>query len=175
MAERNSIDLTSGSQDLSTSFFHHYAEHAAPWFIMDAESRYIAHSRDIGRIFRTKLDKLNGKTDEDLVILSESYRRKSKKIRLLALKNKVRVITLEINFFFSDQYYTPLVFITEPFKCNYNYFSITRIIDINSLRCFNFLIYNNLANKKELTDSVLEKPVIEFSNINPTHILSELQ
>lgn len=175
MAERNSIDLIQGSQDLSSSFFNHYAFHAAPWFIMDAEGRYLAHSCSIGNIFRTELHRFNGRTDEDLGVFSRSYRRRNRKIRLLSLKKRMRVITLEINFFFKETHYTPLIYITEPFGFRDGYYTITRVIDVSALRRFSFLSYHEFFNKKDLTDSVLEKPIKEFSDIDPTIVLSESQ
>lgn len=141
---------------------------------MDADGRYIMHSKAIPSIFNSEHGCFNGKNDENLGVLSDGYRRRSKKIHFLSLKNKLRIVTLEINHFESKRYYTPL-YITSPFRCDDKLHTLTRIIDICSLRQFSFMTYNDFFNKKKLTDSVLEKPVREFANIKPIIILNESQ
>ncbi|TQN75479.1 UNVERIFIED_ORG: hypothetical protein FHU00_5110 [Citrobacter freundii] len=41
MAERNSIDLTSGSQDLSSSFYLYHRQHGGLWYIKNREGLFL--------------------------------------------------------------------------------------------------------------------------------------
>lgn len=175
MAKNDSMDIYPGIQELSVYFVQHYSTNAAPWFILDTDCRYVMHSQTLPVIFKSDCVSFCGKTDEDLNIMSDFYRRRRKKIHTLSIKNKLRIVSLEINLFYRNDVYIPLVYITEPFLFDGKYLSITRIIDVCSLRKFNFISYNKLFNTKRVTDSVLEKPVEYFSLIDPTKVINKSQ
>ncbi|EGW1333489.1 helix-turn-helix transcriptional regulator [Escherichia coli] len=46
MAERNSIDLSPGSQDLSSSFYHYHRQHGGLWYIKNFEGQFLDCSDD---------------------------------------------------------------------------------------------------------------------------------
>lgn len=175
MAKHNSIDLFVRSQDLLTAFLQHYTDNAAPWFIMNSDGEYLLHSRTVPELFKLKNTNLYGKTDEELGVLSKNYRRRNKKIRTTVMSKSLRIITLEIHLFYCDKHYTPLVYITEPFLFGDEKYTITRVIDVCSLRRFSFMSYNKMLSKESSTDSVLEKPVREFSELNPLDFLNDSQ
>ncbi|EQA4517016.1 hypothetical protein ACX297_004999, partial [Escherichia coli] len=175
MAKHNSIDLSVRSQDLLTAFLQHYTDNAAPWFIMNSDGEYLLHSRTVPELFKLKNTNLYGKTDEELGVLSKNYRRRNKKIRTTVMSKSLRIITLEIHLFYCDKHYTPLVYITEPFLFGDEKYTITRVIDVCSLRRFSFMSYNKMLSKESSTDSVLEKPVREFSELNPLDFLNDSQ
>lgn len=46
MAERNSIDLVQGSQDLSSSFYQYHRKHGGLWYIKNCEGQFLDCSDD---------------------------------------------------------------------------------------------------------------------------------
>ena len=156
MAERHSIDHPRGSQDLSSAFMHHYMQHGAPWFIKDADGRYLQHSNTISQILGSKSKSLVGFKDDELRLLSASYRKSQCKINNLCIADHSKIISLEIHRFDNLSVFTPMIYITTPFLFNDCIYTLSRLVDICKLRTFNFLSYNSIFDKKEVTDSMLE-------------------
>lgn len=51
MAERNSIDLIQGSQDLSSSFYHYHRQHGGLWYIKNSAGQFLDCSDDFLCVF----------------------------------------------------------------------------------------------------------------------------
>ncbi|EIA4658346.1 hypothetical protein SDD15_004525 [Salmonella enterica] len=175
MAERHSIDHPPGSQDLSSAFMHHYMQHGAPWFIKDADGRYLKHSVTVPEMLGSKLPSFIGLTDNDLHLLSVSYRKSQNKINSITISEHAKVISLEIHRFENLPVYTPLIYITTPFLFNGCVYTLSRLVDICMLRTFNFLSHNSIFDGQESTDSTLERSVSSFSSINPVKLLNDSQ
>ncbi|ECF2403630.1 hypothetical protein E1714_21780 [Salmonella enterica subsp. enterica serovar Singapore] len=175
MADRHSIALPKGSQDLSAAFMHHYMQHGSPWFIKDANGRYLQHSNTIPELLGSKSTSLVGFSDNELRLLTVSYRKSHCKINHVCIAENSKIISLEIHHFSNLSVFTPLVFITTPFLFNGGIYTLSRLVDICMLRAFNFLSHNSILDKKECTDSTLEMSITSFSSVNPIRELSESQ
>lgn len=175
MAERHSIDHPPGSQDLSSAFMHHYMQHTAPWFIKDAEGRYLQHSNTIPETLGSKRKSLVGFKDNELRLLSASYRKSQCKINHVCIVEHSKVISLEIHRFDDLSVFTPIIYITTPFLFNNSVYTHSILVDICKLRTFNFLSHNSIFDNKEGTDSTLEMSISSFSNVNPVRVLSDSQ
>lgn len=175
MAEHNFIDLRPGTQDISSFFMLHYMQNCLPWFIKDTDGRYLEHSRHMPLIFKSEEHSLSGKTDCELNLMTISFQRKSERIRRLVTRKHVRIMSLEINLFITESYFTPLLFITEPFVYKNNIFTITKLSDIYALRRLSFSPYDCFSGRSVSVDTMLEKPVSFFNDVNPLDIVSEQQ
>lgn len=175
MAERHSIDHPPGSQDLSSAFMHHYMKYGTPWFIKDADGRYLAHSFTLPNLLSSHLTSFHFVTDKELNVLTSCYRDSISNSELSAVNLSERIITLHINNFFHLKTLSPLIFITEPFTFNRGIASLTRIVDICSLRNFDCINFEKIINTGAFPDSLLEHPIEFYSEINPTVILTEVQ
>ncbi|EAA2047585.1 hypothetical protein GRH13_004449 [Salmonella enterica subsp. enterica] len=175
MADRHSIDLPEGSQDLSSAFMHHCMQYGAPWFIKDADGRYLAHSLTLPNLLSSHFASFHFVTDEELNVLTSCYRESISDSEKSAVKSAERIITLHINNFYYLKTLSPLIFITEPFSFNRETVSLTRIVDICSLRNFECMIFEKIINKGTFPDSLLEHPLEFYSEMNPTVILTEDQ
>lgn len=175
MAERHFIDLPPGSQDLSSAFLHHCMNYGDPWFIKDENERYLLHSDTIPGLFGRENQSFIGFTDSELCLLSVCYRDYQSKITDITIKKHAKVISLEIHRFEELSVFTPFVFITSPFSFNNSVYTFTRVVDICSLKVFNFISREYIFDNKNGTDSTLEMPISHFADMPPMKTLTDSQ
>lgn len=149
--------------------------HGAPWFIKDTKGRYLQHSVIIPKILGNKNKSFIGLTDDELHLLSVSYRITQAEINSISISSHSEVVSLELHKFEGLLSVTPLIFITTPFSFNGSVCTITRLVDTCKLRALTFLCQNSILGKKEKTDSILEFPVSSFATLNPVAILNDSQ
>ncbi|HGP1599966.1 TPA: hypothetical protein ACLGNK_004342 [Salmonella enterica] len=175
MAERHSIDLPPGSQDLSSAFLRHCMNYGEPWFIKDENERYLLHSSTIPALFGRKKQSFIGLTDHELHLLSSCYRNNQTKINFIAITKHAKVISLEIHRFENLSVFTPLVFITTPFLFNDYVYAFSRVVDVCSLRALNFISREYIFDNQNGTDSTLEIPISHFIDMAPMKTLTDSQ
>nr|URZ94140.1 hypothetical protein [Citrobacter freundii] len=150
-------------------------QNGAPWFIKDADGRYLAHSYTLPNLLSSHLAAFQLVSDEELSILTSCYRDSISSAELSAINSVEKIITLQINYFYHLKTLSPLIYITEPFFFGQECFSLTRVVDICSLRNFDFISFDKIINTGAFPDSLLEHPIGFYSEINPTVILTEVQ
>jgi len=169
MADRDHKDLHSRSQDLSLSFINYFLKSEIPWFIKDADSRYVQANPALLSLYGINEKAVYGKTDHELNVLSIDFRNQMRIYEAMVLRTKEKIRSLEINYFNNYRFFTPRVFEILPFVHNKQLMTITFVrvdsmIDIN--KTLLSLIGFNTKNQKEI-EVTLNKPLSEFSKINP--------
>ncbi|EBG3527960.1 hypothetical protein FI632_22060 [Salmonella enterica subsp. enterica] len=175
MAERHFIDLPPRSQDLSSAFLHYCMNYGEPWFIKDENGCYLLHSRTISDVLGCEKDDLVGYTDNDLCLLSTSYRKNQDRINKLSVKDNSKIVSLEIHRYSKLPVFSPYLYVTTPFLYRGKTYTHSRLVDICMLRTYSFLSHSSLFECKNSTDSMLEFPVSSFSQINPVTLLNDSQ
>lgn len=172
MAARDHKDLQSRSQDLSLSFTNYFLESEIPWFVKDADSRYVQASPALLSLYGIDGQAVYGKTDYELNVLSIDFCNQMKCYEEIVLRTNEKIFSLEINYFNKSRFTTPRVFSISPFVHNKECMTITfvrtdSIINVN--KTLLSIVGVNTQNKSDI-EITLNNPISEFANINPLDV-----